>query len=265
MLSVFNIVRLTVYLAVIAFSIVVLGLAAFFDHIIIDGNLTRFIPLAIFVAACTLLILPTLLLAGLLKRVLFIVQVRSELTCAGFLGLLWFVLGLFTAIEPKTVMTCEYEAGDFFSLAQDGSASGSDTYSNDMFQLQYNVLKSFAILNALLLIAYFLLLLVLALSQHRLGRRHVWTSGVTSFSFFGPQSAAGSSLGADTSEETLTNKYRRFLPSPVTAKAAPKPSPKPLTQAPRVEQVGSPQMKAGGHYIMYIPPPPQPRRKGSGR
>lgn len=36
------------------------------------------------------------------------------------------VLAIFTAIEPKTVMTCEYDAGDFFELAE-----GSTTTSGD--------------------------------------------------------------------------------------------------------------------------------------
>ncbi|KAG8875319.1 hypothetical protein FRB97_005217 [Tulasnella sp. 331] len=263
MLSVFKIVRLTMYLATMAFSLIVLGLAAFFDHIMIENDLTRFIPLAIFVAACTLIILPILLLASLLKRVLLIAQVRSELFFAGLLGLLWFT------IEPKTIMTCDYEeTGDFFELATGSTTtSGDDSgYSNDTFQLQYNVLKSFAILNALLLIAYFLLLLVLTLSQHRLGRRYVWTSGVTSFSFFGTQSASSSTTEFEEEQPRSLmrqrQQQRRFLPSPVTAKVAPRPS-RPLDSATiaTVEVSGSPQMKAGGHYIMYIPPPSQQRRR----
>lgn len=120
----------------------------------------------------------------------------------------------------------------------------------------------------IIVIAYFLLLLVLTLSQHRLGRRHVWSAGVTSFSFFGTQSASSSTTEFEDPTKEALMRQQRVLPSPVTAKVAPRPSPGVTRPAARAEEVsggGSPQMKPGGHYIMYIPPPSQPKRKGSGR
>jgi len=253
MMSIFKIVRLSMFAAILAFSFIVLGLAAFFDHIIIDNDLTHYIPLAIFVAACTLTIIPTLLVFGLLKRVLLISQVRSELTFVGLLGLLWFILGLYTAVEPDTVMTCDMEPGDFFELAV-GSGSSDSPYTDEMYQLQFQVLKSFAIMNAAIHILYFLFLLLLTYRQHHMGRRQVWQSGVTSYQFF------NGGKGDPAQEALMKSTGHQRLPTPVTAKIIQAP-PRQTKDSPKLATPeGSPPMRAGGHYIMYIPPPPPPRR-----
>jgi len=254
MTSIFKIVRLSMFAAVLAFSFIVLGLAAFFDQIMIDNDLTHYIPLAIFVAACTLTIIPTLLVFGLLKRVLLISQVRSELTFVGLLSLLWFILGIYTAVEPETIMTCDTEPGDFFELAV-GSGSSESPYSNETYQLQFQVLKSFAILNAIILVVYFVFLLILAYRQHHIGRPYIWHMGVTSNQFLN---------GGKDEQNTRSNR----LPNPVTAKIITAPSRPKRGHEPSESQEkmlpssteGSPQMRPGGHYIMYIPPPPPQRR-----
>jgi len=261
MLSVFNIVRLSAFVSVVAFSLIVLGLAAFFDHIIVENDLTRFIPLAIFVAVCTLIIIPTLLLFGVLKRVLLISQVRSELTFVGLLGLLWSILGIYTSIEPETIIMCDFDPGDFFELAE-GAASGDAPYSNDTYQLQYRVLKAFAILNALLLVSYSFFVLLLALRQHHLGRKSIWTSGITSIPFFtAPKEDPSQEKALMGSGRRRATETRQAADRPPLARQPSRPTPPSQPQPqPQSSPVVMSPMKPGGQYIMYIPPPPPPRK-----
>jgi len=266
-MSIFKIVRLSVYAAVLVFSLIVLGLAVFFDHIIINNDLTRFIPLSIFVAACTWIILPTLLVFGLPKRVFLVSQVRTELGLIGFLALFWTILGILTAVEPETTIDCDFEPGDFFALAAEASTSDAP-YTDAMYQIQYSVLKSFSILNALILVVFLLFLALLALRQHRLGRRHVWTSGITSFPFFA--TSDDTLKDNDVSDDDLMTSARRLPPVSAArvAQAPPRYQRLALAAKPEARQPvpasspgdESPRMNPGGHYIMYIPPPPPQRR-----
>jgi len=230
MLSIFQTIRLAIYATVLAWSLIVLGLGAFFDHLIIMNDLTRYIPLAIFVAVCTMIIVPTLLLAGSFKRSQLFTQVRSELAFVGLLGLLWFILGISTATGEESMIECDFDG--------DGDFTESDEYSTDMFHAQLRVLRAFSIFNAVLLIGFFLFLLVLAVRQHRMGRNFVWTSGVASYPWFG---------GAPVVPSKEFNVSSDSLPPPVTAKGANNGAQKgTTTTAP---------MQSGGHYIIYIPPP----------
>jgi len=230
MLSIFQTIRLAIYATVLAWSLIVLGLGAFFDHLIIMNDLTRYIPLAIFVAVCTMIIIPTLLLAGSFKRTQLFTQVRSELAFVGLLGLLWFILGISTASGEASTIECDFDG--------DGDFVESDEYSTAMFHAQLRVLRAFSIFNAVLLLGFFLFLLVLAIRQHRMGRTFVWTSGVASYPWFG---------GAPVVPSKEFNVSSDSLPPPVTAKGA--------NGAPQKGSTTTAPMQSGGHYIIYIPPP----------
>jgi len=239
MFTIFNIIRLSVYLAVIAWTFIVLGLAAFFDHLIIANDLTRFVPLAIFVATATLIIIPVLILFGFFKRVLPVSQVRFELSFIGFLGILWFSLGVFTATSEEADIECDFD--------DDGVFEESDEYSSGTYQAQYRVLQAFALFNAILLLGFFFFLAVLALREHLQDRRIVWTSGVTSYPWLGvsPSGLAAKALPSSSP-----------LPAPATA---PYVVSQPLGQKEQKMETGAP-MRAGGQYIIYIPPPPSRTR-----
>jgi len=233
--SVFLTVRIALYATVMAWSLIVLGIGAFFDHLIIADSLTRFIPLAIFVAVCTLVILPTLLVAGGFKGTPLISQIRSELTFIGLLGLLWFILGLTTGPAEGTIIECDFDG--------DGDFMETDEYSTAMFHAQLRVLTAFSIFNALLLLGFFFFVLFLVVREHRMGFREVWTSSMTSYILFG---------GAPPVPTKEFNASQDSLPVPVTSKsyADGKAPPKMTTVT------GASPMGTGGHYIIYIPPPP---------
>jgi len=232
MLSIFQTIRLAIYITVLAWSLIVLGLGSFFDHLIIMNDLTRYVPLAIFVAVCTLLIVPTLLLANSFKHTLILTQVRSELAFVGLLGLFWFILGVSTGSGENSIIECDFTG--------DGDFVESDEYSTDMYHAQLRVLKAFSIFNAVLLLGFFLFLLVLAVRQHRMGRTFVWTSGVASYPWFG---------GAPVVPSKEFNVSQDSLPPPVTAKGAT------VGKIPQKGTTTTAPMQSGGHYIIYIPPP----------
>jgi len=231
MLSVFQTIRLAVFGTVLAWSLIVLGLGAFFDHLIIMNDLTRYVPLAIFVAVVTMIIVPTLLLANSFKKSQLLSQVRSELAFVGLLGLLWLILGFSTGSGEESIIECDFDG--------DGDFMESDEYSTDMYHAQLRVLRAFSIFNAVLLIGFFLFLLVLAIRQHRMGRTFVWTSGVASYPWFG---------GAPVVPSKEFNVSQDSLPPPVTAKGA-------NGKAPQKGTTTTAPMQSGGHYIIYIPPP----------
>jgi len=239
MLSVFNIVRLSIYAAVCVWTFIVLGLAVHLEHMLISNDLTRFIPLAIFISVCTLIILPTLVTFGFLRRQFLVQQTRVELGFVGLLGLLWFILGIYTATAQDTEVECDMDG--------DGNWEESDEFSTDTFQAQYHTIEAFAIFNAILLFAFFFLLLILAIRQRRQGNTEVWVAPVTQNPWFGatpPPSGKG-------------------LPEPVTA--GKDKGKKSMAQVVTgtfggagkdQQQTSTTPMKAGGHYIIYIPPPP---------
>jgi len=237
MLSFFNIVRFVIFFTVMAWSLIVLGLSAFFDHLIISSDMTRYVPFAIFLAVCTLVIIPTLLITGSLKRGGLMSQVRTELAFTGLLGLLWLILGLSTASAEDSIITCDFDgSGDFVE---------SDEYSTDMYHEQLRVLRAFSIFNALLLLGFFLFLLFLTIRQHLMGRTFVWTSRSTTYPWFGgvPDVPAKE---WNVSQESLG------LPEPVTSKKGVT-----INKLPKgtTTLAGDSPMNAGGHYIIYIPPP----------
>jgi len=241
MLSIFNIVRISIFSAVIAWTMIVLGLASHLDSILIANELTRYIPLAIFVSASTFIIIPALLIFGFIKRPSLIQQVRVELFLVGLLGFLWLILGIYTAFEPDTEVECDFDG--------DGDWEESYIFSTDMYHAQYRTLEAFSIFNAILLIAYFFLLLILATKEHIQFEKTVWRAGVTVYPWFNQPSSSAP--------------VNQTLPQPITA------SPKfggasiafsglfgKLATGGKVQE--EEPMKAGGHYIIYIPPPPPP-------
>jgi len=167
-----------------------------------------------------------------------------ELPLVGILGLLWLILGIYTAFEPDTEVECDFDG--------DGDWEESDIFSTDTFHTQYRTLEAFAIFNAILLIAYFFLLLLLSMKEHLRDRQHVWYSDVVIYPWFG------------------SSDDNRPLPGPVTAKHLGGTIGKfqfnfgGTKAEAEIQEVDGP-MKAGGHYIIYIPPPPPPPPGGRGQ
>jgi len=167
----------------------------------------------------------------------------------GLLGILWLVLGIYTAFEPDTEVDCDFDGDDVWEESAE--------FSTDMYHAQYRTLEAFSVFNAILLIAYFFLLLLLSVREQVQSKTHVWISEVVHYPWFG----IGASDG---------------LPAPATSKDIYTPTisisamrGKKFQFGPKGQEMAETEqpMKAGGHYIIYIPPPPPPppSRGPSGR
>ncbi|TBU32736.1 hypothetical protein BD309DRAFT_1014679 [Dichomitus squalens] len=177
---VFNIVRVCVYVAVLVWTIVCLAIAAHFQSILQSSDLTRFVPFAIFVSCTTMVIIIALLAFGLWKE-RNPISTRVELGCLLLAGTLWLALGAFVANSDSEMADVEcFSSSDANAEPIDIPGFNSETY-----HAQYHVLEAFSFFNMILIFAFLVLLLVLAVRQHRAGSKHVWVLPVTMISWFG--------------------------------------------------------------------------------
>ncbi|KAI0660949.1 hypothetical protein C8Q70DRAFT_1052771 [Cubamyces menziesii] len=177
---VFNIVRACVYLAVLVWTIICLAIAAHFQSILVSSDLTRFVPFAIFVCCASLLIFIALLAFGLWKE-RNPISTRVELGCLGLAGTLWMALGAFVASSDSEMADVEC----FSSADADSEPIELPGFNTETYHAQYHVLEAFSFFNMILIFGFLVLLLVLALRQHRAGTKHVWTLPVSMIAWFG--------------------------------------------------------------------------------
>jgi ABC-type nickel/cobalt efflux system permease component RcnA len=269
MLPLFNLVRFVIFGTVIAWTLIVLGVAAFLEHILVASDLTRFIPLAIFVASTTLFILIALLIFGAIPSSTLISQTRFELASVTLLGTLWLALGVYTSTEEVADVECD--DSDF-------------SYSSATYHAQYHVLQAFSLFNTILLWSFLIFFLFLALRHHFTGRREVWTSKATTYPWLG-----GAKNAAPQRTRSKSKSQREGqLPLPATTKeksaskshghqhqhkhshshqhshshSRSQPHPKPREQGPTVVPPNMPPKGKGGHtYVVFIPPPNNTRQQ----
>jgi len=194
---VFNAFRLITFVALLAWSLIVLGLTTHFLVVLVSSELTHFVPFGI--AASTLTIATML---GLLFLSNFWktnpVSTRGELGCIGVLGTLWLALGTF-------MLTASSQSAEVECFSDDDGALEVTSFNTDTYQAQYRVIEAFSIFNAILTWGYFILLLFLALRHHYLGWKQVWlTSATTS--------------PANRSSSRKATKRSGSLPVPVTTR-----------------------------------------------
>jgi len=196
MQNVLNLVRFGMYIAIAAWAAIVLGLAVNFDKMLVASDLTRFVPLAIFIAAATMLVIIVLLLAPVALRH-NPVSTLYELASLAFLGVFWLALGVYTATA---------EMGEVECFADDDETEPIEfaAFTTDIYHSQYRALEGFALINVFMLFGFLLFMLVQAFLQHRKGYRSVWTTPLPLYPWFGGRRRGGRSGGK--------------LPPPVTAK-----------------------------------------------
>jgi len=221
-MSLFTTIRLVIFLMVIVWSIIILGIAAHFQDIFVANDLTHYIPFAIFVAAITLFIVIALLISGRWMQYKGILsQTRTELSLIGFLSGFWLALGLYMALAPVADVECDDD----------------ELYSTGTYHTQYRVLEVFSLFNLILLMGYLFLLLGLALRRHFKGDRGVWQSCVTTTPWF----SSSVSLGK--------------LPSPATAAGKTSRSSPPKGNMREVPTAGASDKRGGQTYVVFVPPP----------
>ncbi|THH33619.1 hypothetical protein EUX98_g605 [Antrodiella citrinella] len=194
--SVFNIVRACIYAAVSVWTIIVLALAVHLHSILLSSDLTRFVPLAIFVCSASLLLILALLGFGF-WRDRNPISTRVELACLGLAGILWLSLGAFLASSEADGADVEC-----FSASDASEPFNMPGFDTETYHAQYRVMEAFSFFNVILIWIVFFVLLFMAIRHHRMGNRTVWISSVTAFPWFaGPKELR-----------------RGKLPDPVTAK-----------------------------------------------
>lgn len=176
--SVFNIVRACVYSAILLFTVICLAIAGHFQSVLAASDLTRFVPLAIFVCSVSLLLMLALL-GFSLWRDRNPISTRIELGCLALAGVLWTALGAFVASSDSVDADVECYSADNELVEVPG-------FTTETYQAQYRVLEAFSFFNMILIWAFLIFLLVLALRQHSMGRRNVWVTSVSAYPWFGP-------------------------------------------------------------------------------
>jgi len=229
--SVFNIVRACVYAVVLAWTIICLAIAVHFKSLLASSDLTRFVPLAIFVCSASLVIVLALLGFGF-WRDRNPISTRVELGCLGLAGVLWLALGAFLGSSDSGDSDVEC----FSSSDTTQEPMEMPGFNTETFHAQYRVLEAFSFFNIILIWAFLLMLLALALRQHRWGNRAIWLESVTAFPWFAGRDAQ-------------TGKLPSSLPPPVMAKRSN------TTKSSKSQSYPQPQST----------PPPPPSRERSRR
>lgn len=193
MLSPFNIVRTSVYAAVVVFTAICLAMAGHFQHFLATSDLTRFVPFSLFVCATSLFIITLLLGFSFFLKDRNPISTRIELSVLGLLGFFWFVLGIYLA--KSTSQSANVECFDSPS-STDPLPDDASAFHTEQYQAMYRVLNSFAILNAILVAFFCLSLLVLAMRRQRKGDEHMWHGPVTSCAWFNSYGRASVKRGA---------------------------------------------------------------------
>ncbi|KAL4242072.1 hypothetical protein ABKN59_000431 [Abortiporus biennis] len=204
--SVFNIIRFSVYTAVCLWAIVCLAIAVHFNSILISSDLTRFVPFAIFVCSASLLLILALLGFGF-WRDRNPISTRIELGCLGLAGVLWLALSAFLA-------SSESEAADVecFSSADSTEPFDMPGFNTETYHAQYRVLEAFSIFNVILIFAFLFMLSFLAFRHHRWGTKHVWTSSVTAFPWFGGPDAQTGKLPVPVTSPAVSRSHSQTRP-----------------------------------------------------
>ncbi|KAI5124975.1 hypothetical protein M0805_007401 [Coniferiporia weirii] len=204
--SLFNTVRIGIYFGILICTVICLAIAVHFENMLESSDLTHFVPFAIFVSVVSLLVIVALLVSTLFKG-RNPVSTRIELACLGLLAVLWLALGSFLAASEAAEADVECFSSDS-TLDDPVELPG---FTTDIYHSQYRVLEAFSIFNLILVFGFLLVLLFLALRQHRKGYKKVWLYPVPVYPWFGGSSGSGPYMHGSSSRN-------KGLPAPVTAK-----------------------------------------------
>ncbi|OSD04285.1 hypothetical protein PYCCODRAFT_1424129 [Trametes coccinea BRFM310] len=216
---VFNIVRACVYAAVLVWTIVCLAIAAHFQSILLSSDLTRFVPFAIFVCCTSILIFVALLAFGLWKE-RNPISTRVELGCLGLAGTLWLALGAFVASSDSEMADVEC----FSSADTDSEPIELPGFNTETYHAQYHVLEAFSFFNMILIFGFLVLLLVLALRQHRAGTKHVWVHPVSMIGWFGRSGRPQGKLPAPVTHRSRSQSRRPTVSEKPKARSRSRPA-----------------------------------------
>ncbi|KAH0587546.1 hypothetical protein H2248_006326 [Termitomyces sp. 'cryptogamus'] len=198
--SIFNIVRASVYGAVVLFTVICLAMAGHFQHVLAASDLTRFVPFSVFVCSASLFIFFVLLGLSLLLKERNPVNTRMELTSLGIAGIFWLVLGVFLVTSDSQSADVECFSSASATQPLDDSVA---SFHTEQYQAMYRVLMVFSLFNAVLVVLFCLTLLFLAIRKHKSGENHMWYGPVTSCAWFNRYNTSNVKRGDSKSSSIL--------------------------------------------------------------
>ncbi|EJT98295.1 hypothetical protein DACRYDRAFT_118997 [Dacryopinax primogenitus] len=177
MMNVVNLLRLIVFFTILIFGLIVMGLTAHFAEILVPSDLTRFVTVGLVVSIITLIITTAIFLLGIFRTYIYAAQTRIELAWLGVLAVLWMALAVFLSASADVEIDCADAGG----AIQENQSVGM---TSDEFEAEYRAMQACSFINAILLVAWFLLLLSFAVAHHFSGYKEVWRTPVADYGWF---------------------------------------------------------------------------------
>ncbi|KAG1793865.1 uncharacterized protein HD556DRAFT_1308338 [Suillus plorans] len=170
----FSVARITLFSTAIAFSLIALGLNAYFISLTVpDDFYFTFSALGLATAMLTLFTIPVMLIVDFIRRGAFTSMVVFELSWLFLLAILWVA----TAGEAVSTFNFYYPQGCIYT---DGS--DAETYC-----LELQAVEAFAFLNFFIFLGYTGVLLAFSIIGSTRGNG-VWTYSVKEATFLGQKS-----------------------------------------------------------------------------
>ncbi|TDL29504.1 hypothetical protein BD410DRAFT_779918 [Rickenella mellea] len=171
----FKTVRLCIYVAILSWTAVCLGIAAHFQSILMPSDLTHFVPFSLFVCSASMFLVLVFLCTSWMAR--SPVNTRIELSGLGLLGVFWLALGLLLALSAAA----EAEVECFSADSTDSDPIELPGFTSDTYHAQYHVLEAFSLFNTILVWGFLVFFLFLAMRAHRKGHTKVWYKSPATF------------------------------------------------------------------------------------
>ncbi|KZT60586.1 hypothetical protein CALCODRAFT_515353 [Calocera cornea HHB12733] len=172
-----NWLRLSVFFVILIFGLIVMGLTAHFAEILVPSDLTRFVTVGLIVSIITLIVTTAIFLLGIFRTYIYAAQTRIELAWLGLLTVLWLALAVFLSMSADVEIDCADAGG----AIQENQSVGM---TSDEFEAEYRAMQACSFINAIMLAAWFLLLLSFAVAHHFSGYDYVWRTPVADYPWF---------------------------------------------------------------------------------
>ncbi|KAG7445983.1 uncharacterized protein BT62DRAFT_146144 [Guyanagaster necrorhizus] len=191
-MSAVSILRLTVLIATLVFSVIVLGVSAHITYLTTTffNAYFTFAAMSIATACLTILTLPVMIAVDITRKGAFTSMVVVELSWLGVLWILWLTSAALTADANSNtfVAGCGYINPEI-----------------DQACKEFNAIEAFDFLTWLILMGYTITLIVFAIIAATRGNAAVWTSSTTTTDFF----ATGGALAPEKSPSTNTIQHHQ--------------------------------------------------------
>lgn len=173
-MNLFSVFRISLFSLTIAFSLIGLGLNAYFISLTVPYFYFIFSALGVATAVLTILTVPIMLIVDFIRRGAFTSMIVFELSWLFILAILW------VATAGEAIYTFNY-------YYPQGCIYGSIDPTANTYCMELQAVEAFAFLNFLIFLGYTSVLLVFSIIGSSRGNS-VWTSSVKDATFFAQKS-----------------------------------------------------------------------------